>query len=203
MKSLHVLAIGWLFLAACGDGAEYERMANRTRAMSAQKAYVTAQSLYHVEYGRYASLAELRELPGFADFFSAGFTAALVDQPEPKPSSGYLFSEIILDETGGSLDFERRIGLAAHPSEPGVTGDQTILMLIDLELMGGVDEFNPVSHGEEWNYYVADARKVEAPPTRWPSPAELETFWKNLRKRTPAQGLREAEQIKRSLGDNR
>ena len=124
---------------------------------------------------------------------------ALAHLPDPKPASGYLFSEITLDEGGIDLDLNQRAGLAAHPAEPGVTGDQTIMMLLDVST---VDPAPPeaaefmVDGGDEWNFYVVDARKIGGPPTHWPSREELEIFWVRLRKRSPSEALREAERIK-------
>ena len=89
--------------------------------------------------------------------------------------------------------------MAAHPAEPGVTGDQTIMMLLDVS---SVDPTPPeaaefmVAGGAEWNIYVVDARRIGAPPTHWPSREELEIFWVRLRKRIPSEARREAERIR-------
>ena len=43
--------------------------------------------------------------------------------------------------------------------------------------------------------YWASAEQVTGPVTRWPTDSELSNTYTEIRRRTPEEGLREAEQV--------
>ena len=52
-----------------------------------------------------------------------------------------------------------------------------------------------VSHGEEWNFYVADYQKLGKPLRNWPTDEELKNNFTRIQKRNPAEGLQEARKM--------
>ncbi|MEE9253442.1 MAG: hypothetical protein V3U43_00760 [Pseudomonadales bacterium] len=51
-----------------------------------------------------------------------------------------------------------------------------------------------VSHGEEWQLYVAEVWKQRHPLRSWPSEAELERSFVRLNSRRAEQGIADARQ---------
>ena len=190
------IIIGICALFGCGGFSSYDKKYNETRAMSFIKKYQTANSLYQVEYGSYASLKVLYE-DGSSGAIDKAFYQALEDQNSPQPLSGYLFSSIDKDSDGGKLDRTERTGICAYPEKPGESGDLIICTLSDPryfkaeEMEGG----GFVSHGDEWNIYVADYLKLGEPLRQWPSDEILKNNFTRIQKRNPTEGLQEAQKM--------
>ena len=49
--------------------------------------------------------------------------------------------------------------------------------------------------GDNTRIFFAPAKKITLPFTHWPSEPGLAANWKEIRRRSPEEGLREAEQI--------
>ena len=184
-------------LSGCGGSQDLNKQYNEAKAMSLLKQYATAQALYQTETsGEYGTLEKLHAGSGYIqdELYNAWDGNA-----KPIPVGGYLFSELGKSDTGDDLDPSERAGLAAHPVEPGVSGDKIILMLLDLtdtrEPQQGYEEGSFSSLGEDWNYYVADYNRIGNPVTRWPSKSDLESKWTKLEKRSPQEALKAAKRM--------
>lgn len=165
---------------------------NETVAMSFLKKYQTAATLYQVEYGRYGSLKEVYE-DGSSGVINNDFYQAWDGHNNPQALGGYLFSSIDEDSNGGELDRSDRAGLCAYPEKPGGSGDLIICTFADPadfraeEIAGGA-----ISHGEEWNFYVANYTTMGKPLRKWPSRNMIETNFTKIQKRNPSEALAEA-----------
>ena len=183
-------------LFGCGGSSSYDKKYNETRAMSFLKKFQTANSLYQVEYGSYASLKVLYE-DGSSGAIDKEFYQALDGQGNPQSLSGYLYSSIDNDSDGSTLDRTERTGLCAYPEKPGESGDLIICILSDPrhfkadEIEGG----GFVSHGEEWNFYTANYQKLGEPLQKWPTDQELKNNFTRIQKRNPTEGLQEARKM--------
>ena len=190
------IIVGGYALFGCGGSSNYDKKYNETRAMSFLKKYQTANSLYQVEYGNYASLKMLYE-DGSSGAIDKDFYQALDSQGNPQSLSGYLYSSIDKDSDGSPLDRTERTRLCAYPDNPGESGDLIICILSDPrhfkadEMEGG----GFVSHGEEWNIYVADYQKFGKTLQKWPTDTELKNNFTRIQKRNPTEGLQEARKM--------
>jgi len=189
------MIFGAYVLFGSGCSSELNKQRNETRAMSFLKKYQTAASLYQVEYGRYASLKELYE-DGSSGVIDKDFYQAWDGHNSPQPLSGYLFSSIDQDSEGGELDLTDRAGLCAYPENPGGSGDLIICTLSDPgdfkaeEIDGGF-----ISHGEEWNFYVANYANMGKPLRKWPSRIMLDKNFTKIQKRNPSEALELARKM--------
>jgi len=194
--SIVLVIIGICAFSGCGGSSSYDKKYNETRAMSFLKKYQTANSLYQVEYGSYASLKELYEV-GSSGAIDEAFYQALDDHNNSQPLSGYMFSSIDKDSDGSRLDSTERAGLCAYPEKPGESGDLIICVLSDPhhfedeELEGG----GFVSHGEEWNYYTAEYKNLDEPLRKWPADKKLDNDFTRIQKRNPTEALQEARKM--------
>ncbi len=178
------------------SGLNPMKKANETSALAQLKKYSTAQNIMFVEQGRFAhKLSELHG-SGYLPGRTQPLLAAWQGSTSPEPMSGYLFADIEEDAGRGRLDDPMRSGLAAYPEAPGESGDRILLILLDessasmAALVGG-----GFVGGASWRLFWANHRDVEIPLTRSPSETELETTFHEIRKRTPQEGLREAQQV--------
>ena len=174
-----ILAFGMMF------GCTFQ-VANEVNALSNLKRYQVATSLYQVEEGagKYGTMSELYQADqGIID-------QALYDawdgNPDPKPLSGYLFSEIVHDTNGEPLDFSGRAGLCAYPVGPDKMGD-ILCVLADSRKFKPepASEEDFVSHGEEWTLYRAKYSDIGGPLRRFPSDSELQRNFVPLSKPAP------------------
>ena len=58
-----------------------------------------------------------------------------------------------------------------------------------------VKEYGGVSHGEEWTFYTAPYADIGEPLYSWPSDETLAEKFNALKKRSPREGLREAQRL--------
>ena len=175
-------------LLGCGFGPDgpMMRRARETAAFSELKKFSTAQNLLFVEEGRFAR--DLQELQARGEgLISHRMVQASHLSASPLALNGYYYSEI-------EPHTPVQAGLAAYPKEPGKTGDKVLLILIDIDHGPGPTEQSPVS-GDNARIFFAPAGDISIPVTRWPSDAELASDWNEIRRRSPEEGLREAEQI--------
>ncbi len=208
------IAIGFWMLAVCAmigcertdysslfEGTKEYKQAHETSAMSYLKRYQTATSLNQVEYGRYSNLPDLYEEGGYRGLIDEAFYEAWDGHDDPQPLGGYLFSDVDADANGAPLDREDRAGLCAYPSKPGESGDHIICVLADPRHFKAepISAGGFVSHGEEWTFYKAKYEDIGEPVRRWPSDGELGGVFQPYQKRTPAEGLREAQRLKDSV----
>ncbi len=172
------------------------RRANETSALAQLKKYSTAQAVLLMEEGRYAHrLSELYEDGRFAGIIDRRLQDAWHRSEAPVPLSGYLFADIEQDERGHPLTDPLRSGLSAYPVEPGVSGDRVLLILLDEQFAQTSPGF---VGGGSWRLFWARYEEVGSPVTRWPSKQELQSTYREIRKRTPREGLREAQEL---MGD--
>lgn len=182
------LIIALVLLVRCGgiEDAPAMRKARETSAFAELKKFSTAQNIMYTEYGHFArDLEELETLGG--GLIERGMVQASHRAPSPKPLNGFFFSEI---EPRASM----QAGLAAYPEKVGKTGDKVIMILIDPGRGPGPSEEHPIS-GDNARIFFAQAKEINLPFTHWPSETELSRNWKEIRRRTPEEGLREARQI--------
>jgi hypothetical protein len=184
------------------DSAEFKR-GRETKAMSLLKKYQTAASILQAETGRYPSLEELYEDGDYMGAISDAFYNAWDGLDKPEPLGGYLFSSIDSDAYGAPLDRMQYAGLCAYPAEPGKTGDLIICILSDPRHFQdeGIKEYGGVSHGEEWTFYTALYEDIGEPLYSWPSDEVLAETFQALKKRSPKEGLREAQRLAESVSD--
>jgi hypothetical protein len=92
-------------------------------------------------------------------------------------------------------------GLCAYPAEPGKTGDLIICILADPRHFEeeSIKEYGGVSHGEEWTFYTALYEDIGEPLYNWPSDETLTETFQALKKRSPREGLREAQRLAESV----
>ncbi|MCZ6695605.1 MAG: hypothetical protein O7A63_03595 [Acidobacteria bacterium] len=183
---LPIMAVG--LLLGCGslqDGSAM-RKARETSAFAELKKFGTAQNIVMIENGRFArSLEELQS-------FGGGLIAPAMVQASPRASpphalNGFFFSEIVPRTSS-------QTGLAAYPATIGKTGDKIIMILIDEDAGPQPTEGRPIS-GDNSRIFIAQAKDVRLPITRWPSEADLKANWHEIRRRNPVEGMREAERI--------
>ncbi len=207
MPNIVLILVGMLGLGlpGCSESGDLESLnpfqgmstlkkANESSALAQLKKYSTAQNIMIVEQGRFAhSLSELHD-SGYLPGRTQQLLAAWQGSTSPVPMSGYLFADIEEDAGGGRLDDPMRGGLAAYPAAPGESGDRVLLILLD-ERSASMPQ--PVGGGfvggANWRLFWAIHQDVEIPLTRWPSASELESTFHEIRKRTPQEGLREAQ----------
>ena len=175
-------------LTGCGfspDGPAM-RKARETSAFAELRKFSTAQNIQFVETGRFAR--DLEELAGFDEgLIDPRMVQASSRAPDPTPRNGYFFSEV-------APQTPLQAGLAAYPEKIGKTGDKVIMILIDEARGPEPTEGYPVS-GDNSRIFFAQAKDISLPFTHWPSEAELARNWKEIRQRSPQEGLREAQQI--------
>ena len=101
------------------------------------------------------------------------------------------------------MDYVNYAGLCAYPAKPGKTGDLIICILADPQNFqeGMSGDFPTVSHGEEWTFYKAKYKDIGEPVRSWPSDETLQETFQALKKRTPQEGLREAERLVKSVSE--
>lgn len=186
LRVFPIAAVG--LLLGCGsvqDGAVI-RKARETSAFAELKKFSTAQNIVMVENGHFArSLEELQSLGG--GLIDPAMVQASHRASPSSALNGYFFSEI---DSGTSL----RTGLAAYPERIGETGDKVIMILIDEGAGPQPTEDRPIS-GDNSRIFFAQAKDVGLPITRWPSKVDLTTNWHEIRRRSPEEGMREAERI--------
>lgn len=184
------------------DSAEFKR-GRETKAMSLLKKYQTAASILQAETGRYPSLEELYEDGDYIGIISDAFYYAWDGLDQPEPLGGYLFSSIDTDAYGAPLDRTQYAGLCAYPAEPGKTGDLIICILADPQHFDdeSIKDYGGVSHGEEWTFYTALYENIGEPLYSWPSDETLAETLQALKKRSPKEGLREAQRLAESVSD--
>ena len=161
------------------------RKARGTSGFAELKKFSTAQNILFVEEGRFArDLEELRAFGG--GLIEERVVRASYRAASPTALNGYLFSEI---------DPHTRVqaGLAAYPETIGKTGDKIIIILIDDGRGDGPTEERPIS-GDNTRIFFAQAKDIHLPFTQWPSESELARNWNEIRRRSPEEGMREAEQ---------
>jgi hypothetical protein len=182
------------------DSAEFKR-GRETKAMSLLKKYQTAASILQAETGRYPSLEELYEDGDYIGIISDAFYNAWDGLDKPEPLGGYLYSSIDTDAYGAPLDRMQYAGLCAYPAEPGKTGDLIICILADPRHFEeeSIKEYGGVSHGEEWTFYTALYEDIGEPLYNWPSDETLTETFQALKKRSPREGLREAQRLAESV----
>lgn len=189
MNRLRVLPIAVVgLLLGCGSVHEGPAMrkARETSAFAELRKFSTAQNIVMVENGRFArSLEELEAFGG--GLLAPAMVQASHRASPPKALNGYYFSEV---EPRTSL----QAGLAAYPETIGKTGDKVIMILIDEGRGDGPTEGRPIS-GDNSRIFFAMAKDLSLPITRWPSEADLTTDWHEIRRRSPEEGMREAERI--------
>jgi hypothetical protein len=175
-------------LTGCGfspDGPAM-RKARETSAFAELRKFSTAQNILFMESGRFAR--DLEELASFGEgLIDQRLQQASSRASNPTPRNGYFFSEI-------APQTPMQAGLAAYPETPGKTGDKVIMILLDEALGPEPTEGYPVS-GDNSRIFFAQAKDIKLPFTHWPSEAELARNWKEIRQRSPQEGLREAQQI--------
>lgn len=162
------------------------RKARETSAFAELKKFSTAQNIVMVENGRFARSLEELEAVGGGVLAPAMVQASHRASP-PIALNGYFFSEV---EPRTPL----QAGLAAYPETIGKTGDKVIMILIDEGRGDGPTEERPIS-GDHSRIFFAQAKDVRLPITRWPSETDLTTDWHEIRRRSPEEGMREAERI--------
>jgi hypothetical protein len=150
-------------------------------------------------------LRELYEDGAYRGIISQAFFNAWDGHSQPQPLAGYLYASIDRDSTGAPLDRFNYAGLCAYPAEPGKTGDLIICILADPRHFQAkeIGDFGAaVSHGEEWTFYKARYEDVGKPVRRWPSDRTLRETFQAVDKRTPEQGLREAQRLVESMSEH-
>ncbi len=177
-------------------GMSLLKKANETSALAQLRKYSIAQNLMMAEQGRYAqSLSTLYD-EGYMPGRDRRLLAAWEGAGAPKPLSGYVFADIVEHESGGELDGRFRSGLSAHPVVPGESGDRVLLILLDEESAPMPAEVDGgFIGGANWRLFWAKHEDVNIPLTQWPSDLELQSTFHEIRKRTPQEGVREAERL--------
>jgi hypothetical protein len=162
------------------------RKARETSALSELKKFSTAQNILMVEEGRFAcDLRELESLGG--GLMNAGMVQASPRAASPRALNGYFYSQL-------QPRSDLQAGLLAYPAEIGRTGDKALMILIDEGRGPGPSEAHPVS-GDNARLFFAPAKNLDLPFSHWPAESELVSDWREIRRRSPKEGLREAEQI--------
>ena len=186
-------------LSGCGQQSGIDmkaalRSANYTMALSCLKQIQVASSVFQMESeGKFPTLAEIEQ----RHYLSRLDILEAWDQREkPVPLSGYLFCEVVEDSDGSPINLRKKCGYAAYPASGNAPGGTVLLLLSNPDTApapAGQDGY--ASHGEEWTFYVADAGKVTLPVRRFPDNDSLGTVWIPLKKRTPEEALREAQDL--------
>ncbi|MFQ5931353.1 MAG: hypothetical protein ACE5MM_02990 [Nitrospiraceae bacterium] len=200
MRKVNLVLVAMILvgLSGCGESGglgslDLRKKANETNALAQLKKYSVAQTQLLVEEGRYVhKLSDLYGERGYHQLIDKQLLDAWHRSETPVPLSGYLFADIEEDENGEGLTDPFRCGLSAHPAAPGVSGDRVILILLDEK--AAPMPSGPVGGGS-WRLFWAKHDDVDIPMTRWPSEHELQTTFREIRKRTPREGLREAQEI--------
>ena len=182
-------------LLGYGCSSDYEKRRNETRAMSFLKKYQVANSLYQTEYGSYTSLKKLYE-DGSSGVINKHFYQAWDGQNNLQSLGGYFYSSIDTDSNGGTLDRTERAGLCAYPEDPGDSGDLIICTLSDPnDFKAEAVEGGFVSHGEEWNFYVANYSNLGKPLRKWPDNQTLKSHFTKIQRQNPSEGLEKARKM--------
>ncbi len=51
------------------------------------------------------------------------------------------------------------------------------------------------SHGEEWNFYIAEYQNLGEPLRKWPTDEKLKNDFTRMQKQNPTEALQEARKI--------
>lgn len=136
-----------------------------------------------------------RTLAGLGSESTDNIKTVVAAQASGKSYSGHLFTDIVNDEQGSSLDNQTRYGLLSTPEG---TGGKAFLLLMDLQKASPINDGNDGknlarSFGEEIQYYES----IEPKPvdTKWPTAAEL-AHWNRIKMRTPQEASAQIHKLK-------
>ena len=174
-----------LFLVGCDSSNFVHIPSNETYARSQLKNYNVAQMMLYVERGEMAeTLPVLYKETGGGGLLGKDILLAWYRADSPAPLQGYLYSDINVSDRSAA-------GLVAYPAKPGKTGNQVWMLLINPE--GDPGQW-PVN-GDAARIFHRQAEGAQLPITEWPTTAELNSDWQEVKRLTPRQGLRKAHKI--------
>lgn len=170
-------------------------MASDTNAFAAMKQVALIQFMSVNDRGSFS-----RTLAGLGSESTDNIKAVAAAQASGKSYKGHLFTDIVNDEQGSALDNQTRYGLLATPEGKG---GKAFLLLMDLQKTSPINDSDEGknlarSSGEEIQYY--ESTEPKSVDTKWPSSAEL-ARWNRIKMRTPEEGLKAAQQVKKNFDE--
>lgn len=178
-----------LCVAGCspGDVAKSVPLVGETQVLAIFRMVETFQGVRLNEREGFARTVAALKAEGFSQRQLDGVVAA---QSQGKSAHGYLFKDIVADESGSPLDNSIRYGLSAVPEKPG--SGTSFLLLIDLRKVQITDE-GAAANGIGGELYRSTT--AAAPGGKWPAAAEL-AAWAKLTRRSPQEAVKAASELK-------